>query len=307
MENTKKEEVVLTIKREKFEENKFEGYRSLRGKTDLFDILENKDNVKFVPRTLAENDASYKQVIPYMAVVCKDEVLIYERDITGSENRLHGQLSIGIGGHVNTEDDPDNALLAFLLGAVRETKEEIKIDATIDEIKSSIYGLVNDESTMVSSVHLGVCCVLVIQDESKEEVLMSCEGSIKNPRFIPIIELENPEVMARLETWSRYFAMGYIQEHSVNGKWHDEGFKERIAMLSMSASSLASAATGYIIEDTPRSHMLVREKLERALGEVLCMAEGLYQCNDASPENVHTHSKEFFNVLCKVLKYQNNQ
>jgi predicted NUDIX family phosphoesterase len=308
MQNTtQQEEAVLTIPRAKFEENPFQGYRSLRGKNYLFPILEDKASVKFVPRSLAENDASYKQIIPYMAVICKDEVLIYERDTSGSEDRLHGQLSIGIGGHVNTEDDPDDGLLAFLIGAARETKEEIQIDATIDDIAKSVYGLVNDETNMVGSVHLGVCCVLVIQDESREQVLMSCEGSLRNPRFIPIIELENPEIMEKLETWSKYFAMGYIQEHSVNGKWHDASFKERAGMLSISAASLASAATGYILEDTPRAHMQARERVERAIGEVLCLAEGLYQCDDADPNMVKMHSKAFFTELCNSLKYQDNE
>lgn len=308
MQNTtQQEEKVLTITRAKFEENAFQGYRSLRGKNYLFPILEDKNNVQFIPRSLAENDASYKQIIPYMAVICKDEILIYERDTSGSEERLHGQLSIGIGGHVNTEDDPDDGLLAFLIGASRETKEEIQIDATIDDISKSVYGLVNDESSVVGSVHLGVCCVLVIQDESREQVLMSCEGSLKNPKFIPIIELENPEIMLNLETWSKYFAMGYIQERSVNGKWHDAGFKERAGMLSISAAGLASAATGYILEDTPRAHMQARERVERAIGEVLCLSEGLYQCDDADPNAVKMHSRAFFGELCKSLKYQDHE
>lgn len=58
---------------------------------------------QFVVRSIAEHDSSLKQIIPYCVVSNeRGEVFVYERK--GSESRLHGFYSLGIGGHINDGD-----------------------------------------------------------------------------------------------------------------------------------------------------------------------------------------------------------
>ena len=62
----------------------------------------------FVERRWAEHDSSFKQVIPYTVVTHGDEVLLLKRLEQGGEARLHGKLSIGVGGHINPVDGDGN-------------------------------------------------------------------------------------------------------------------------------------------------------------------------------------------------------
>ena len=49
-----------------------------------------------------EEDPSYKQLISYCLLENeKNEILVYKRLSDGGESRLHGQSSIGVGGHMN--------------------------------------------------------------------------------------------------------------------------------------------------------------------------------------------------------------
>ena len=56
---------------------------------------------RFMPRARAENDPSFKQLIPYVIIHSGNKFLSYVRGKAEGENRLVGNRSIGIGGHVN--------------------------------------------------------------------------------------------------------------------------------------------------------------------------------------------------------------
>jgi hypothetical protein len=58
----------------------------------------------WMPRSAAECDPSFKQLIPYVVVKRSDTgtIACYRR--RGSEDRLHGLWSVGIGGHVDEGD-----------------------------------------------------------------------------------------------------------------------------------------------------------------------------------------------------------
>ncbi|HBR08365.1 MAG TPA: hypothetical protein DD735_05640, partial [Clostridiales bacterium] len=59
---------------------------------------------EFIPRPDAEQDPGYKQIIPYVALVRGDEAFLLRRLKKGGEKRLHGMLSLGVGGHINPVD-----------------------------------------------------------------------------------------------------------------------------------------------------------------------------------------------------------
>ena len=52
----------------------------------------------------AENDPSWKQVIPYVALRDGGDIFLMRRTRAGRDVRLHDRYTIGVGGHVNPED-----------------------------------------------------------------------------------------------------------------------------------------------------------------------------------------------------------
>ncbi|WGS65538.1 NUDIX domain-containing protein [Marinitoga aeolica] len=117
-------------------------------------------NAYFIDRELAETDESKKQIIPY--VVIKDEkgkILVVQRTKKQTEKRLHNLYSVGIGGHINPIDESNNPELTFYNGLNRELNEELYID----KLKSLEYvGLILDDSTEVSRVHLGILFIAYV-------------------------------------------------------------------------------------------------------------------------------------------------
>ena len=158
--------------------------------------LLSRGNNFFLPRAAAEHDPTHKQIIPYAIIAHRDRVLHYVRGKKAGEQRLVAKGSIGIGGHMN---DSDESLFAwdeeaYRAGVEREVNEEIRIETPFDD---HIVALLNDDSTEVGRVHLGVVHVFNL-DEPKVE---KREAMITNLEF-----LSRQELLKRrdtLETWSQ--------------------------------------------------------------------------------------------------------
>ena len=69
------------------------------------DAILARGNNYFLARATAENDPTHKQIIPYAVLACGDRVLHYVRGKKAGEQRLVAKGSIGIGGHMNDEDE----------------------------------------------------------------------------------------------------------------------------------------------------------------------------------------------------------
>ncbi|HWD20206.1 MAG TPA: NUDIX domain-containing protein [Verrucomicrobiae bacterium] len=147
-------------------------------------------------RSEAEQDLRYKQLIPYVLLLCRGKILRYQRGKKGGETRLHGLYSVGIGGHISEED---NGLFAserggYQEGMQRELREEVGLDAA----GGTPVALINDDSTEVGRVHFGVVHILPLPDEQ----VATRRSGISSPEFIPIAEaLKEPE---GYESWSRF-------------------------------------------------------------------------------------------------------
>src|SRR4051794_40076126 len=76
------------------------------------------EQLRYLPRPEAENDPSFKQLIPYVVLRCGDQLFHYRRGRAGSEARLRTLRSLGVGGHINPGDgsQPD----AYRAGLERE-------------------------------------------------------------------------------------------------------------------------------------------------------------------------------------------
>lgn len=107
----------------------------------------------FAPRDKVEEDPRLKQVIPYAVVVREGQVFCFQRTNQGGERRLFGKRSVGVGGHVNPPDGDDVVRHALR----RELEEELRLPAGWT---AELRGLLNDDSTAVGSVHLGVVAVV---------------------------------------------------------------------------------------------------------------------------------------------------
>jgi predicted NUDIX family phosphoesterase len=126
---------------------------------DLSDKLYNQlvSTGEFRLRQEVEHDESWRQIIPYAVVQYRQRVLLVRRKKAGSESRLHHQMSIGIGGHINRIDH-GNARDLFEGGLARELREELVIGAFVAEP----IGLIHSAGDPVSRVHTGVLYVVTV-------------------------------------------------------------------------------------------------------------------------------------------------
>lgn len=189
------DENILVIKRALFDQlGSFQGLNFEPQK--YLDAILLRGNNFFLPRARAENDPTHKQIVPYAVIACGDKVLYYVRGKKAGEQRLVAKGSIGIGGHMNDNDESlfawDEA--AYRAGVEREVNEEIKIDTRFED---RIVALLNDDTTEVGRVHLGVVHVFKLAEPKVEKR----EAMITNLGF-----LGKDELIARresLETWSQ--------------------------------------------------------------------------------------------------------
>jgi len=193
-----KEEQVLVIERKVFEEiGSFNGL--------AFDIDSYLDKIfapgvpRFLPRSKAEKDPSYKQLIPYVIMACDGRYLSYIRGKRAGETRLVAMRSIGIGGHINPIDNEiplfDTDFRQMYEAAVeREVNEEVSVETNHTD---RIVALLNDDSNEVGSVHLGVVHYWLL-DAPK---VNRREQMITQMAFMAPTELQ--QVRNSMETWSQ--------------------------------------------------------------------------------------------------------
>jgi predicted NUDIX family phosphoesterase len=104
----------------------------------------------FMRRGDAEDDPTHKQVIPYLVLRDGHRWFLLRRTRAGGDARLHDLWSIGVGGHLNPGDGDVEG------GLRREWAEELVADF---EPAFEPVGLLNDDTTPVGAVHLGVVFV----------------------------------------------------------------------------------------------------------------------------------------------------
>lgn len=182
-------EQVLVVKREKIQ--KFIDGRNGLIRDDSGELIEIiRQDYEFMPRAQAEERSDYKQIIPYVILLRDDKIFVTRRLNKGGEARLHGKLSIGIGGHINPTDDEADLLMS---GLWREIHEEVELTPSGELISC---GFINDDSNPVGSVHLGACFKLKVNGEVSVRETEKLEGL-----WMSLDELNsNYEFM---ETWTQ--------------------------------------------------------------------------------------------------------
>jgi predicted NUDIX family phosphoesterase len=188
------EERVLCFERNLFE--KLGIFQGLSLEVDKYlPVVTAKTNVIYLNRSEAEQDKRYKQLIPYALIICGDKILRYRRGKGGQETRLHGLYSVGVGGHISEED---NGLFSEGIGYQEAMRRELMEEVSIEVANEIAVAVINDDSTEVGFVHLGIVHIVFVPDES----LANRRSGIVSPEFVPVSEaVKNPDAY---ESWSRF-------------------------------------------------------------------------------------------------------
>jgi predicted NUDIX family phosphoesterase len=154
---------------------------------------------RFMPRSKAEADPAYKQLIPYVIMACDGKFLTYVRGTRAGETRLVNLRSIGIGGHINPIDNEvplfDTDFRQMYRAAVeREVAEEVSLQAGHTD---RIVALLNDDSNEVGSVHLGIVHYWTLDAPN----VTRREQMITQITFMTPPELQ--KLRDTMETWSQ--------------------------------------------------------------------------------------------------------
>lgn len=176
----------------------FEGFKE-DATGELYRIL--LENGEFRERLLVEEDDNYKQVIPQGLLRSGDMVYVNQRLPKQTESRLLYAYSLGVGGHLNPEDDLIAHMDLIQLGLHREMAEEVKVPIPFSP---KYIGLTNDEQAEVSRVHIGVWF---------EISLLSSDVTVKETEKLKgfwqeVSGLE--EYAPKFESWARMLYENYL-------------------------------------------------------------------------------------------------
>jgi len=161
------------------------------------------EHLTYRSRDAAETDPTYKQIVPYVVLRWRDQVFHYTRGKRATETRLQSLRSIGVGGHISAED---NNLFEtpYRQAMHREVAEEVFLESAYQE---SCIGLINDDSTPVGQVHLGVVHLFELEEPRVERR----EQALTRSGFAPISQLI--EERDEFETWSQ-IVLGVLTRES---------------------------------------------------------------------------------------------
>lgn len=155
-------------------------------------------------RSLIENDARYKQIIPY-TLIMTEEGLCATYCRAGTEKRLHGLRSLGIGGHVARYDSKgaDGVFEAVFEGLRRELAEEMP---GAEMFPPEFLSVINEEKTPVGTVHLGLVFLVKVPDAR----ICRPGRELGDFRWQSLRELLNGGAEKEYELWSQ-LALGLMR------------------------------------------------------------------------------------------------
>jgi predicted NUDIX family phosphoesterase len=187
-ETKREDEHVLVVKRAWLFEKTGE-WNGLNSKVtnEVIDIIQHYK--EFLPRSMMEQDPSYKQVIPYMVFHWRRNYFLMQRRSNSSEKRLSNKFTLGIGGHVRRQDMHNESIFNW---AQREFEEEVFYRGllTIQPL-----GILNDDSNEVGKVHIGL--VLLLHGEHGD---IRIKSELASGSLVPLKVCK--EYADRMESWS---------------------------------------------------------------------------------------------------------
>ncbi len=188
-------ERVLVVASSEFDRlGRFQGFEPDADR--YLEALLRPELASFRARSEVEDDPAFQQIIPYVVFRSLGSVFCYTRGKAGGEARLRRLRSLGVGGHVSEADaEGRGTLQAYELALRRELAEEVEVGSpgTIRRV-----GLINDDSSPVGRVHLGVVHLF----ELDRPEVVAREEALSEAGFVAQRDL--PGQADRFETWSRF-------------------------------------------------------------------------------------------------------
>lgn len=168
-------------------------------------------------REVMERVDTFRQLLPYITFTKTDDAGVtrffaYRRTDKVGEEKLAGNVSIGIGGHVDLVDVMHNDSVPNLLETVsanvrRELKEELRLEGLPADSELGMYevGLLIDNTNEVGLKHLG----LVLSAQVPESAVLTCvEEELETMSFMTAEELLDSGLP--LENWTRIVLEHFI-------------------------------------------------------------------------------------------------
>lgn len=174
-----------------------------------------------------ESNENYLQILPYALMVrgsTEEEGIkglkfaAYYRPVSGGEERLHGNVSIGFGGHIDLADVKidEKSVIDFqntvIMSMQRELTEELGLKVT-DLVGGQILGyrLITDKSNSVGRVHLGMAFIILTKDVvefNPEETEVDYAGEFTAAELLA--KHEAGEIV--LENWTKLLVDSILAE-----------------------------------------------------------------------------------------------
>jgi predicted NUDIX family phosphoesterase len=161
---------------------------------------------RWEPRTKElEDDVSLRQVIPYVIIknTKLDKYMVLERMKGQDEARLHGDICLGAGGHMEPVDKK-----SIEVAARREIEEETGLaPEQINDFKFvGIICVTDPREPIVHHVHIGV-----VYEATTEEEKFGGETDKQNAKWMGAEEIE--ELIPRMEVWAKEVTFGHLREY----------------------------------------------------------------------------------------------
>lgn len=173
----------------------------------------------YIPRSKAETDETYRQVIPYVVFENHDngqtKIFVYERGHGVGEKRLRSKYSFGFGGHIREGE-------SLLQGITRELYEEIEGIQQIDTENNieipfydsfSAQDLICLYDTPVDRVHVGIPFFFEAPRKIKTKESELLESGWQSPEKI------GESLNNLFENWSRVI---YGRCTKPGGRWNEK-------------------------------------------------------------------------------------
>ena len=172
------------------------------GSSDSLKMIVQKG--QFRKRNELEEDPSFKQIIPYAVISCKESFYLFRRTSGQTEKRLQNLFSLGVGGHMNPGNSMEHEEQYLNDELKRELFEEVRLlnDCIIEDIE--FIGFINDDTIPVSRVHIGLLYNIRLSNKDvnvSETDKMTAAWTDKS---------DLARFYERMETWTKIVFDNYI-------------------------------------------------------------------------------------------------
>ncbi|MRN48143.1 DNA mismatch repair protein MutT [Brucella sp. 10RB9214] len=199
-------ELVLCIPRRAYE--RFLQYQGIGNAAPPNPLLElGEAEVSYIPRSVAETDDAYKQIVTYTVIQYQSKILTFRRGLYNRAAKfLRGAQCVGFGGHVS-EDDRDLFSLGDLgirQNAAREISEELMLPNGRPHVNPDdleFLGILNDDSSDVGVRHMAVVLRYWVDDWSQWKSVGRGEVSINKIKWLDT--LKETINLSEFEYWSQ--------------------------------------------------------------------------------------------------------